>query len=186
MCGEQRGENRCDPLEGGPHYTPGTADQIGVLVCAVSRLLILCTHNSARSQMAEGLARKAAQDQGLDLQVFSAGTQATAVKPDAVTVMAEIGLDLSANTSKTLTDVPDPWGFDYVVTVCDSAAEACPTYPASTVLRHYPFLDPSGGSLQRWRTVRDQLGVQFTAFVEALGAGQTPPASYTDAPPVAG
>ncbi|MGY2895344.1 arsenate reductase ArsC [Deinococcus sp. UYEF24] len=148
------------------------------------RLLILCTHNSARSQMAEGLARKAAQDRGLDLEVFSAGTEATAVKANAVTVMAEIGIDLSANTSKTLFDVPDPWKFDYVVTVCDSAAEACPTYPASTTMRHYPFVDPSGGSLERWRIVRDQLGVQFTSFVRALEVGEIPPASYTDVPPV--
>ncbi|WP_407541900.1 arsenate reductase ArsC (plasmid) [Deinococcus radiomollis] len=148
------------------------------------RLLILCTHNSARSQMAEGLARRAAQDIGLDLDVFSAGTQATAVKPDAVAVMAEIGLDLSANTSKTLFDVPDPWTFDYVVTVCDSAAEACPAYPATTVMRHYPFVDPSGGILERWRTVRDQLGVQFTSFARALAAGRAVPESYADAPPV--
>ncbi|WP_407572337.1 arsenate reductase ArsC [Deinococcus altitudinis] len=150
------------------------------------RVLILCTHNSARSQMAEGLARRAAQRQGLDAEVFSAGTEATAVKANAVTVMAEIGIDLSANTSKTLFDVPDPWKFDYVVTVCDSAAEACPTYPAGTTLRHYPFVDPSGGSLERWRAVRDQLDAQFTSFVRALGAGEPPPGSYTDAPPVGG
>jgi len=148
------------------------------------RVLILCTHNSARSQMAEGLTRKAAQDLGLDLDVFSAGTEATSVKPDAITVMAELGIDLSQNTSKTLFDVPDPWNFEYVVTVCDSAAEACPTYPAKTTMRHYPFVDPSGGSLDRWRAVRDQLGVQFTAFVQALKDGQSVPASYEVSPTV--
>ena len=148
------------------------------------RILILCTHNSARSQMAEGLARKAAQDIGLDLDVSSAGTEATSVKPDAIAVMAELGIDLSTHTSKTLFDVPDPWNFEYVVTVCDSAAEACPSYPARTVMRHYPFTDPSGGSLERWRTVRDQLDLQFTAFVRALKEGQPVPESYELSPPV--
>ncbi|MGY2895993.1 arsenate reductase ArsC [Deinococcus sp. UYEF24] len=148
------------------------------------RVLIFCTHNSARSQMAEGLTRKAAQDLGLDLDVFSAGTEATSVKPNAIAVMAELGIDLSQNTSKTLFDVPDPWNFDYVVTVCDSAAEACPTYPAKTTMRHYPFVDPSGGSLDRWREVRDQLGVQFTTFVQALKDGRPVPDTYSDSPAV--
>ena len=148
------------------------------------RVLILCTHNSARSQMAEGLTRKAAQSTGLDLAVFSAGTEATSVKANAVTVMAELGIDLSAASSETLFDLPDPWNFDYVVTVCDSAAEACPSYPARTTMRHYPFTDPSGGSLDRWRTVRDQLGVQFKAFVQALKDGQPVPDSYELSPAV--
>ena len=132
--------------------------------------------------MAEGLARRAVKDSGLDLDVFSAGTEAASVKPDAIAVMAELGIDLSQNTSKTLFDLPDPWNFDYVITVCDSAAEACPTYPAKTTVRHYPFVDPSGGSLDRWRVVRDQLGVQFTAFVLALKEGQPVPASYEVSP----
>ena len=148
------------------------------------RVLILCTHNSARSQMAEGLTRKAAQELGLDLDVFSAGTEATSVKPNAIVVMAELGIDLSQNTSKTLSDVPDPWNFEYVVTVCDSAAEACPTYPAKTTMRHYPFVDPSGGSLDHWRAVRDQLDLQFMAFVRALKEGQPVPASYELSPAV--
>lgn len=146
------------------------------------RVLILCTHNSARSQMAEGLTRRAAQDLGLDLTVFSAGTEATSVKPNAIAVMAELGIDLSTNTSKTLSGLPDPWNFEYVVTVCDSAAEACPTYPAKTTMRHYPFVDPSGGGLDRWRAVRDQLDVQFTAFVRALKEGRPVPASYEVSP----
>ena len=148
------------------------------------RVLILCTHNSARSQMAEGLARRAAQEADLDLDVFSAGTEATSVKPNAIVVMAELGVDLSGHSSKTLLDLPDPWNFDYVVTVCDSAAETCPTYPAKTTMRHYPFTDPSGGSLERWRAVRDQLSVQFTAFVRALSGGQPIPESYIDSPAV--
>ena len=150
----------------------------------MTRVLILCTHNSARSQIAEGLTRKAAQDLGLDLDVFSAGTEATSVKPNAIAVMAELGIDLSTHTSKTLFEVPDPWNFEYVVTVCDSAAEACPTYPAKTTMRHYPFVDPSGGSLDRWREVRDQLGMQFTAFVQALKDARPVPASYEVSPTV--
>ena len=148
------------------------------------RVLILCTHNSARSQMAEALTRDAAQRLSLLLDVHSAGSEATRVKDDAKTVMAEIGLDLSGHTSKTLYDVPDPWNFDYVVTVCDSAAEACPVYPARTVRLHYPFTDPSGGSLERWRAVRDQLRVQFGAFVASLKAGSPPAPSYEDSPAV--
>ena len=144
----------------------------------MARVLILCTHNSARSQMAEGLVRRAASEANLDLDVYSAGTEATSVKPNAIAVMIELGIDLSMHTSKTLFDVPDPWNFEYVVTVCDSVAEACPTYPARTTMRHYPFTDLSGGSLDRWRTVRDQLNVQFTAFVQALKDGQPVPDSY--------
>nr|WP_255520276.1 MULTISPECIES: arsenate reductase ArsC [Deinococcus] len=146
--------------------------------------MILCTHNSARSQMAEALTRAAAQRLGFDLDVQSAGTEATRVKDDAKTVMAEIGLSLDGHTSKTLHDVPDPWNFDYVVTVCDSAAEACPVYPGRTTQRHYPFVDPSGGSLDRWREVRDQLQGQFEAFVQALKDGQPVPESYEDSPAV--
>ena len=139
------------------------------------RVLILCTHNSARSQMAEALTRDAARRAGLDLEVHSAGTEATRVKDEARTVMSEIGLSLDAHTSKTLQDVPNPQHFDYVITVCDSAAAACPVYPGHTTRLHYPFVDPSGGSLDRWREVRDQLKVQFGAFVYAFGAGQAVP-----------
>nr|WP_255673491.1 arsenate reductase ArsC [Deinococcus sp. 14RED07] len=146
--------------------------------------MILCTHNSARSQMAEALTRDAARRLGVNLEVHSAGTEATRVKDDAITVMNELGLDLSTHTSKTLWDVPDAQNFDYVVTVCDSAAEACPVYPGQTTRRHYPFVDPSGGSLDRWRVVRDQLGVQFEAFVQALKDGRDAPPTYEDSPAV--
>lgn len=148
------------------------------------RVLILCTHNSARSQMAEALTRDAARRLGVDLDVHSAGTEATRVKPDALTVMNELGLDLSTHTSKTLHDVPEAQHFDYVVTVCDSAAEACPIYPGHTLRRHYPFVDPSGGSLDRWRTVRDQLKIQFDAFVQALKEGRDVPPTYEESPAV--
>ncbi|MDB5045463.1 MAG: arsenate reductase [Deinococcus sp.] len=148
------------------------------------RVLILCTHNSARSQMAEALTREAARRLNFALDVHSAGTEATRVKDEARTVMQEVGLSLDAQTSKTLWDVPDAQNFDYVITVCDSAAEACPVYPGNTHRLHYPFTDPSGGSLERWRAVRGQLRVQFDAFVGALAEGQPVPASYEDSPAV--
>ncbi|UBV45035.1 arsenate reductase ArsC (plasmid) [Deinococcus taeanensis] len=148
------------------------------------RVLILCTHNSARSQMAEALTRDAARRLRVPLDVHSAGTEATRVKDDARTVMAELGLDLSAHTSKTLHDVPDPQNFDYVITVCDSAAETCPVYPGRTTRLHYPFVDPSGGSLNRWRAVRDQQRTLFEAFVQALGTGTPVPPTYADSPAV--
>ena len=147
-----------------------------------TRVLILCTHNSARSQMAEALLRDAARK--LDLDVHSAGTEATQVKDGARTVIAELGLNLDHHTSKTLWDVPDAQNFDYVITVCDSAAEACPVYPGRTERRHYPFMDPSGGSLDRWREVRDQLRGQFDAFALALKEGRPVPPTYEDSPAV--
>ncbi|MHA0036751.1 arsenate reductase ArsC [Deinococcus sp. PESE-13] len=150
----------------------------------MKRVLILCTHNSARSQMAEGLTRETARRAGLALEVHSAGTEATRVKDEAKTVMQELGIDLSGHTSKTLYDVPDAQNFDYVITVCDSAAEACPIYPGKTERRHYPFTDPSGGSLERWREVRDQMKEQFDAFVDALANGKPAPATYSDSPAV--
>lgn len=148
------------------------------------RILILCTHNSARSQIAEGWARHHAQAVGLEADIWSAGTEATRVKEDAKTVMLEVGIDLGAHSSKTLSDLPDAQNFDYVITVCDSAAANCPVYQGKTTRLHYPFTDPSGSSLQAWRTVRDQIGVQMKAFIVALEAHQTVPPSYTDSPSV--
>lgn len=138
------------------------------------RVLVLCTHNSARSQMAEGWIRTKAAQAGLKLEVHSAGTEATRVKQDAVNVMHEVGIDLSGHTSKTLFDLPDPWSFAYVMTVCDAANEACPAYPAATTRMHVPFCDPSGGPLDGWRDIRDQIGVMAARLVDALAAGQVP------------
>lgn len=139
------------------------------------RVLVLCTHNSARSQMAEGWLRHWAQHCGLEAHILSAGTQATLVKPQALQVMAEVGLDLSSHSSKTLYDLPDPWNFDLVLTVCDSANEACPVYPAHTTRLHHNFPDPSGQSLDTWRTVRDQIGDYSKTLIMALLLGHTNP-----------
>jgi arsenate reductase (thioredoxin) len=138
------------------------------------RVLILCTHNSARSQMAEGWVRHHAGEQGVDLEVWSAGTEKTRVKPEALEVMREVGIDLSGHSSKMLDDLPDPWAFDVVVTVCDSANEACPAYPAQTTRLHVSFPDPSGHDLGRWRVVRNALGAMSKTLVEALAEGRVP------------
>jgi arsenate reductase len=123
------------------------------------RALFVCTHNSARSQMAEGLLRSLA---GGRFEAFSAGTEATRVRPEAVSVMDEIGIDVSGQESKTLDRyLGEP--FDYVVTVCDEANEACPFFPGAKRRLHWSLPDPSaaGGTeeerLAVFRSVRDRL-----------------------------
>ncbi|MEZ0347204.1 MAG: arsenate reductase ArsC [Thermus sp.] len=138
------------------------------------RVLVLCTHNSARSQMAEAWLRHYAQELGVGLEVHSAGTEKTFVKEEAKGVMAEVGLDLSGHHSKTLWEVPDPWNFGLVLTVCDQAEEACPAYPARTEKRHVSFPDPTGKPLEAWRQVRDALGRMARFLVERLRAGEIP------------
>ncbi len=138
------------------------------------RVLVLCTHNSARSQMAEGWLRHHAAEAGLTAEVHSAGTEATRVKPEAIQVMHEVGVDISGHASKTLHDLPDPWEFDLVLTVCDAANEACPAYPARTTRLHVSFPDPSGQDLERWREVRDAIGATSRKLIEALAQGRTP------------
>jgi len=138
------------------------------------RILILCTHNSARSQIGEGWLRYYAQQMNLNAEIWSAGTEKSQVKPEAVEVMKEIGIDLSGHSSKTLWEVPDPWDFDVVVTVCHSANDTCPAYPAKTTRLHVSFPDPSGKSLDEWRRVRDALGRMCKRLVGKLSEGQIP------------
>jgi arsenate reductase len=123
------------------------------------RILILCTHNSGRSQMAEGFVRKAGGDR---VVVESAGTEATRVHPLAIRAMDEIGIDIRGHTSKTLDRFLDqPW--DHVVTVCDNANESCPVFPRAANRVHWSFEDPSAvkGSddekLAVFRRVRDEI-----------------------------
>lgn len=118
------------------------------------RVLFLCTHNSARSQMAEGFLRSMAGDQ---FEVASAGTEATRVHPLAVQVMAEVGVNIGEHSSKTLDRLLDQ-RWDYVITVCDSADEACPVFPWKTNRLHWGFPDPSpaqGTPEERLRVFRD-------------------------------
>jgi len=123
------------------------------------RVLFLCTHNSARSQMAEGLLRFVGGDA---FEVFSAGTEATFVRPLAIRAMSELGIDISGQQSKTLERyVREP--FDEVITVCDAAAEACPVFPGAVRRRHWSLEDPSKATgteeeqLAVYRRVRDEL-----------------------------
>jgi arsenate reductase len=137
----------------------------------VRRVLVLCTHNSARSQMAEGWLRHHARERRLTLEVHSAGTEATRVKPDAIRAMAEVGIDLSTHVSKRLDDLADPWNFDLVITVCDAANEVCPVYPVRTTRLHLPFPDPSGEPIEAWRSVRDAIGAMSTELLERIASG---------------
>jgi arsenate reductase len=123
------------------------------------RVLFLCTHNSARSQMAEGFLRHLGGDR---FEVFSAGTEATRVRPLAIQVMAELGIAISGQHSKTLDRyVNEP--FDEVITVCDTAAEVCPVFPGAVHRRHWSFEDPSKATgseaeqLAVYRRVRDEI-----------------------------
>lgn len=125
----------------------------------MKRLLVLCTGNSARSQMAEGLFRAEAGD-GLD--VFSAGTNPSSVRPEAIAVMKEIGIDISGHRSKSVDEYTGQ-RFDYVVTVCDNARDNCPVFPGGTALLHWSLEDPAavqGGEavrLEAFRRIRDQI-----------------------------
>ena len=92
------------------------------------RVLILCTGNSARSQMAEGLLR---HDAGDRFEVFSAGTKPSQVRPEAIAVMRELGIDISGHRSKSVDEFAGQ-PFDYVLTVCDNAKESCPIFPGET------------------------------------------------------
>jgi arsenate reductase len=123
------------------------------------RVLFICTHNSARSQMAEGLLRQLG---GERFEVFSAGTEATHVRPLAIQAMTELGIDISQQVSKTLDRyLNEP--FDEVITVCDTAAEACPVFPGAARRRHWSFEDPSKATgneaeqLEVYRNVRDEI-----------------------------
>jgi arsenate reductase (thioredoxin) len=125
-----------------------------------ARVLFLCTHNSARSQMAEGLLRNLAGDR---FEVMSAGTEATHVRPLAVRAMEEVGVDISGQESETLDRyLSEP--FDRVITVCDEANEACPFFPGASERLHWSFPDPSKAEgtdeerLQVFRRVRDDIG----------------------------
>ena len=130
------------------------------------RVLILCTGNSARSQMAEGLLR---HDAGDRFDVASAGTRPGTVRPEAVAVMQEIGIDISAHRSKHVDELRDAQ-FDYVLTVCDNARESCPILPGPGKRLHQAFDDPAAlqgpepERLAAFRRVRDELREYLRAF----------------------
>lgn len=131
------------------------------------RVLILCTGNSARSQMAEGLLRSAGGDR---FEVYSAGTHPSVVNPLAVEAMRERGIDISNHRSKSVDEFAGEQ-FDYVITVCDNANENCPVFPGQTRRIHWSFDDPaaaSGSSEERlavFRRVRDEIAARLRGFV---------------------
>ena len=130
------------------------------------RVLILCTGNSARSQMAEGLLR---HDAGDRFEVFSAGVKPSSVRPEAVAVMRELDIDISQHRSKHVDEFTGQ-EFDYVLTVCDNARETCPIFPGAAVKIHKNFADPAattGSEVERlalFREIRDQIRGYLRSF----------------------
>jgi arsenate reductase (thioredoxin) len=123
------------------------------------KILFLCTGNSARSQMAEGLMR---HFRGDEYEVFSAGVEPKGVHPQAIVAMREIGIDISQQQSKHMDDLPIK-EFDCIITLCDHAAQNCPVFPGKGLRLHQGFSDPAAvqGSdqdvLEAFRKVRDEL-----------------------------
>jgi arsenate reductase len=137
------------------------------------KVLILCTGNSARSQMAEGLLR---HDAGDRYEVQSAGTKPGRVRPEAIAVMKEIGIDIAGHRSKSVDEFA-AHDFDYVLTVCDNAKESCPVYPGHANRLHHAFEDPAaavGSEAERlavFRRVRDQLRDYLRCFPPEMSGG---------------
>jgi arsenate reductase len=131
------------------------------------RVLILCTGNSARSQIAEGLLRHLAGDR---YQVVSAGANPSGVRPEAIAVMDELGIDLRGHRSKSVDEFVGQ-AFDYVITVCDSATESCPVFPARAQRIHWNLADPAAVEgpeqvrLAAFRKTRDEIAVRLRSFV---------------------
>lgn len=132
------------------------------------RVLILCTGNSARSQMAEGLLRELA---GERMDVWSAGSRPSVVNPLAIEAMRERGIDISAHRSKHLDEFRTQ-PFDTVITVCDNAAESCPVFPGPAHRIHWSFPDPAaaeGSEAERvaaFRQVRDAIEARLREWLE--------------------
>ena len=133
------------------------------------RVLFVCIHNSARSQMAEGMLRAWAGDR---FEVASGGTEARGVRPEAITVMGELGVDISGHTSKTIEQfMGQPW--DFLIPVCEEGCEACPYVPGARTVLRWSFDDPSAATgteearLAEFRRVRDELATQVRAFIAA-------------------
>ena len=137
------------------------------------KVLFLCTGNSCRSQMAEGWARHLKGDQ---IEPYSAGIEAHGLNPDAVRVMAEVGVDITSQRSKQVSDLGGI-GFDYVVTVCDNASKSCPVFPGKAKVVHVGFDDPprlaasamtEQERLAPYRRVRDEIREFVKSLPDAL------------------
>jgi len=135
------------------------------------KVLILCTGNSARSQMAEGLLKHLTLN---EYEIYSAGTKASTVRPEAIAALAEIGIDISEHRSKSVDEFAGR-KMDFVLTVCDDAKENCPYFPAKTRFVHQSFADPAAiqgdraARLKAFRKIRDQIRDYFeNDFVKIL------------------
>ena len=132
----------------------------------MKKVLILCTGNSARSQLVEGLLRHEAGDR---FEVFSAGTKPTKLRPEAIAVMQELGIDISQQRSKSADDLLGQ-KFDYVITVCDNARESCPVFPGPALYLHWSLEDPAtarGSEDERklvFRRIRDEIAERLKSF----------------------
>jgi arsenate reductase len=132
------------------------------------RVLILCTGNSARSQMAEGILRN---DVGETFEVYSAGVKVSAVRQEAIQAMREIGMDISGHRSKSVDEFAGQ-EFDYVITVCDNAKETCPVFSGKAMRIHQSFEDPpppgaksAEETLSIFRRVRDEIREWMGSFI---------------------
>lgn len=133
------------------------------------RVLFLCTGNSARSQMAEGLLRHLAGDR---FDVYSAGTHPAGLNPFAVEAMKDLGADIANHRSKNMSEFIDQ-RFDYVITVCDRAKDSCPRWPHAAKLIHWSFEDPAAAQgtpeerLRSFRKIRDEIRTRIETFITA-------------------
>lgn len=140
------------------------------------RVIFVCTHNSARSQMAEGMLRAFGDDR---FEVVSAGTEATGVRPEAISVMDEIGIDISGHTSKSIDQFLGE-AFSWLITVCDEAKEACPTIPGVGQQAHWSIEDPSAVEgdeatrLEAFRQARDIIRDRVHIFMLAAARDDLP------------
>jgi len=141
-----------------------------------TRVLILCTGNSARSQMAEGILR---HDSSNFFDVESAGVEPSRVRPEAIQAMSEIGIDISGQRSKSH-DEFDGQKFDYLITVCDNANERCPVFAGGSRRIHHNFQDPpppgvgdEASRLKIFRRVRDEIREWMADFISKNGSGET-------------
>lgn len=134
----------------------------------MKKILVLCTGNSCRSQIAEGYLRHFAEGKA---EVYSAGIETHGVNPKAIAIMKEDGIDISGHTSNNINEYQDV-NFDYLITVCDHARESCPYFPTQAEKFHYNFPDPAKASgtdeevEAQFRTVRDMIKTYSEDFIQ--------------------
>ncbi len=133
------------------------------------KILVLCTGNSCRSQIAHGYLNKFA---GANAEVYSAGVETHGVNPRAIAIMLEDGIDISSHTSNNIDEYTDV-DFDFIITVCDNAKERCPYFPSSAKKFHYNFPDPAKATgteediMEQFRKVREQIKQYCNDFVKS-------------------